>query len=79
MIKELDVVALTRDLPEQGLVAGDLGTVVFDYEASDPGPAYEVEFVALDGKTLALLTLPADAVRPIRPREIPHARPVASA
>lgn len=77
MIKELDVVALVRDLPEHGLVAGDLGTVVFDYETTDPGPAYEVEFVALDGKTIAIVSLDADAVRPVREREIAHVRQVA--
>ena len=77
MIKELDVVALIRDLPEHGLVAGDIGTVVYDYQASDPGPAYEVEFMVLDGKSIAVATLDADAVRPIREREIAHVRQVA--
>ena len=76
MIKELDTVALTSDLPEQGLARGDLGAVVMVY---NDGEAFEVEFVALDGTTLALLTLPADAIRPIRAREIAHARVVASA
>lgn len=28
MIQELDRVALTRDVPEYGLVAGDIGAVV---------------------------------------------------
>jgi Domain of unknown function (DUF4926) len=73
MIKELDTVALTRDLPEQGLRRDDLGAVVLVY---NDGEAYEVEFVALDGTTVALLTLDADAVRPIRAREIAHAREV---
>jgi hypothetical protein len=41
------------------------------------GEAYEVEFVALDGATVALVTLDADFVRPIRAREIAHARKVA--
>ena len=77
MIKELDVVALTRDLPAYGLVAGDIGTVVFDYAAADPGPAYEVEFMALDGTSIAIVTLDADAVRSIRKREIAHVRQVA--
>lgn len=78
MIKELDTVALACDLPEQGLRAGDLGAVVVVYAAAGNEPAeYEVEFVALDGKTLALVTLPAAAVRLVRAREIPHAREVA--
>lgn len=74
MIKALDTDALTRDLPEQGLRRDDLGAVVLVY---NDGEAYEVEFVALDGTTVALLTLPADFVRPIRTREIAHAREVA--
>jgi hypothetical protein len=74
VIKELDTVALTCDLPEQGLRRDHLGAVVLVY---NDGEAYEVEFVALDGKTIALLTLPADVVRPIRAREIAHGREVA--
>jgi hypothetical protein len=74
MIKDLDVVALTRDLTEHGLKAGDVGAVVHVYQ---DGVTYEVEFVAFDGKTMALVTLPTDAIRPMRAREIPNARQVA--
>jgi hypothetical protein len=73
MIKELHTVALARGLPERGLEAGDLGTIVHAYEG---GHGYEVEFVTLQGETLAVVTVPADAVRPIRPREIAHVRQV---
>ncbi len=48
----LDPVRLTRDIPERGLASGALGSVV---EVYDDG--YEVEFVALDGSTVALVTL----------------------
>ncbi len=74
MINELDVVALTKDLPSEGLNQGDVGTVA---HVHGKGDAFEVEFVALDGETIALLTLPADAVRAVRPREIAHVREVA--
>ena len=74
MIKELDTVALTRDLAAHGLKAGDLGAVVMVYA---DGKAFEVEFVSLTGETIALLTLDADAVRPMRRREIAHVREVA--
>jgi len=75
MIKELDTVVLTSDLPELGLRSGDLGTVVMIRGA---GAEYEVEFVALDGETLAVTTLDADRIRPISRREIAHARRVAA-
>ena len=74
MIKELDTVILTRDVPHQKLRKGDLGTVVLVHAN---GAAYEIEFVTLDGGTLALVTLPADAVRTATGREIAHARQVA--
>lgn len=60
MIQELDSVALTRDLPEHDLKEGDVGRVVFCHGS---GEAYEVEFLAGDGSTLAVLTLEADDVR----------------
>ena len=74
MIQERDTVVLTRDVPEQSLRGGDLGVVV---HVHDGATAYEVEFVTLAGETLAVVTLPADAVRPATRREIAHARVVA--
>ena len=49
----LDVVALTDDLPERGLVRGQVGTIV-ESLASD---AFEVEFSDNDGRTYALFAL----------------------
>jgi uncharacterized membrane protein len=71
MIEELDRVALTRALPEHGLIAGDIGAVVGVHQG---GKGYTLEFVAFDGKTIAIVTLDADGVRPLRAREIPHVR-----
>jgi len=73
MIHELDTVVLTRDIPAEKLRKGDLGVVVL---VQGNGAAYEVEFVTLDGQTLALVTLRADAVRAATGRELPHAREV---
>lgn len=73
MIRELDAVALTEDLPEHGLKAGDLGTVVLVHEG---GAGYEVEFMTLDGETLAVVSLFVSQVRPIGRREVAHARVV---
>jgi hypothetical protein len=71
MIGEFERVALTRDLPEEGLVAGDAGTVVHVYEG---GKGYEVEFFALNGRTIAVATVMADDVRPVGDEDVTHAR-----
>jgi uncharacterized protein DUF4926 len=62
MIKEHDCVVLTQDLPDGGLKAGDIGTVVHIHEN---GAAYEVEFMTLAGETICVATLLAIQVRPI--------------
>jgi Domain of unknown function (DUF4926) len=71
MIAELDRVILTEDLPEYGLKAGDIGTVVLLHRG---GEGYEVEFAALTGETLAVTSVLASQVRPAMPNELPHAR-----
>ena len=75
-INELDCVALTCVLPEQGLIAGDVGTAVLVH---GEGVAYEVEFVGYDGHTEALLTLQRDQLRTLATQHIPHARELAVA
>ena len=47
----LDVVALTQDLPEHGLVRGQVGTIVEDLG----GNVFEVEFAGVDGVPYAML------------------------
>ena len=71
MIQEHERVVLTTPVPAEGLEAGDVGTVV---HIDRDGRANEVEFVTLDGRTAAVVTLEADQVRPVNNREIPHAR-----
>ena len=71
MIKEHERVVLTVPVPEEGLEAGDVGTVVHLYR---DGQAYEVEFTTLNGTTAAVVTLEANQVRPVGRREITHAR-----
>jgi hypothetical protein len=72
-ITELDSVVLTTDLAEHGLSAGDIGTVVLVHE---DGKGCTVEFMTLAGKTVAVVTLRADQVRPIAYDEIAHVRQV---
>lgn len=74
MIKELDPVVLTKALPEYGLEVGDVGWVVMVHAA---GAGYEIEFVTLTGETVSVVTVSAESVRPVRRKEIAHARRVA--
>ena len=55
-IEILSVVALLEDMPEHGLIRGQVGTVV---EVLAPG-VYEVEFCDDDGRAYAMLALKAD-------------------
>lgn len=73
MYTEHDVVVLTRDLPDKGLLSGDVGAVVGHYAAG----GYEIEFAAADGSTIAVITVGDDAIRSPRRREILHVREVA--
>ena len=71
MIQELDRIILTTDLPEYGLEQGDIGTVVLVHQN---GAGYEVEFITLNGDTVAVVSLYKKQIRPISSREIAHAR-----
>jgi hypothetical protein len=71
MIKEHDIVVLTRDLSEKGLTAGDVGIVVHIHEG---GAGYEVEFMTLSGRTIAVATVLAAQVRSVTPRDLVHVR-----
>jgi hypothetical protein len=55
-IELLDTVALVCDVPELGLAAGEVGTVVEVFSQDD----FEVEFVDKDGRTYGLHALRAN-------------------
>jgi hypothetical protein len=71
MVKEHESVVLMEDQPEEGLKAGDIGTVVHIHQG---GAGYEVEFMTLAGETIAVVTLIASQVRPFARRDIAHVR-----
>lgn len=62
-------VALMADLPEHGLVRGQVGTIV---ESWAPG-VFEVEFSDDQGKTYALVALPAEQLLPLHFKPVPEA------
>lgn len=65
-LRELDTIAVTMDLPSEGLVRGNVGTVVHVHA---PG-VYEVEFVDETGHTYCLTTLTEQQVLRLRYRQL---------
>ena len=68
-------VILTRDVPERGLRAGDVGTVVERHVvpgASEEG--YSVELFDMTGNSVAVVTLPAGTLRVPTPADRPTVR-----
>ncbi len=74
MMQELSLVVLIKSIPEHSLMAGDVGTVVHVYPEAK---GYEVEFITGQGKTIAVITLTAEEVRPVE-AEILHVRAIAA-
>ena len=72
MIGETEVVVLTVDLPAYGLKSGDVGTITMVHGRT----GYEVEFMTLDGETIAVVSVDATQVRPIAHREVAHVRTI---
>jgi len=75
MINEHDCVVLTCPLPEAGLEAGDVGTVVHVHGA---GNGYEVEFTTLTGQTVAVTTVLPTQLRPVGGHDLTHVRQLAT-
>jgi hypothetical protein len=75
MIQEHDCIVLTEDLPADQLQAGDVGTVVHIHRG---GAAYEVEFMTLTGKTVAVATVLPSQLRPVGKRDLAHVRQLAA-
>lgn len=75
-MKELERIVLTQDLPEHGLERGDIGTIVLVHQDAK---GFEVEFMTLDGETVAVASLYPSQIRSIEPYEIAHARTLAPA
>ena len=79
MIEELAPIVLLVDIPEHDLRAGDVGTVVDVHTKGAPGVGYNVEFLTMNGETIAVLELEANQIRPTRSTGIIHVRELAGA
>ena len=68
-------VILTRDIAERGLRSGDVGTVVERHAVAGMAEeGYSVEFFDMTGNTVAVVTLPAGALRLPTPADRPAVR-----
>ena len=57
-------VVLTQDIPEEGLRRGDVATIVEEHrDSSGQVIGFEVELFSANGDTLAVCSVPVDAVR----------------
>jgi hypothetical protein len=69
---------LTKDVPKDGLRAGDLGVIVEHYPArADVPEGYELEVFAANGQTIAVVSVPASAVREATQSEVLSVREMA--
>ncbi len=68
-------VILIQNIPEENLLAGDMGTIVEHHPAASAYPeGYEVEFFAGNGETLTVVSLPATVLRPATRKDVIHVR-----
>jgi len=72
-------VVLLVDLPEEGLLAGDVGIVVERHDVPDKETGYSVEFFDMLGATVAVVTMPASAFRRPTSADRPFVRQAAEA
>lgn len=73
-----DVILLTN-LPEEGVYAGDVGTVVERHDVIGLETGYSVEFFDMLGNTVAVVTLPMSYFRLPTRADRPSVRLMASA
>jgi hypothetical protein len=73
-MSEFDLIVLQEDAADGRLKKGDVGTILTVY---NEGEAFEVEFVTLTGEAVAIETLLAHQIRPVRPSEVMAVRDMA--
>ncbi|MEQ1912671.1 MAG: DUF4926 domain-containing protein, partial [Vicinamibacterales bacterium] len=75
-----DRVALRTSFPEYALRAGDVATLVDFVEHPSSGPrGCVLELFNALGESIAVVTVPEDAIEPLRADEVLAVRPVAAA
>jgi hypothetical protein len=77
-IVEHQLVVLISDLPDEGLMAGDVGVVLLRHEGIANVPSgYTIEVTTLLGETVAIVDVEHGMVRAADPHDVRHVRSVA--
>jgi len=71
-------VILTEDLADEGLRAGDVGTVVERHAVAGQEDGYSVEFFDMTGNTVAVVTVRQSLLRALTPADRPAVRAMAA-
>ena len=66
-------VALTVDLPDYNLMAGDIATIVDSHEKADT-KGYSLEVFNAKGETIIVLVVTESQIEPLRHDEVLHVR-----
>jgi hypothetical protein len=77
--KLFEEVVLTKDIPKRGLRKGDVVTIVERHPASDGEDGYSLELFNALGDTIAVITVPESAIKPLTVNEIFSIRSLAVA
>jgi len=72
-------VILTVDMPEHGLCAGDIGTLVERHTIPGKEQGCSVEFFDMTGRTVAVVTLPCSYFRAPTSADRPSTRTLSAA
>jgi hypothetical protein len=72
-------VILLRELPEESLSVGDIGTAVERHDIAGLETGYSVEFFDMLGNTVAIVTLPMSCFRSPSSADRPTVRLMANA
>jgi hypothetical protein len=78
ILPEYSIVVLTKDLPQDELLAGDVGTIVFTHMDKNGQPiGYEIEVFSITGESLTTVGVSLTDVRLACENDRAHARTAA--
>jgi hypothetical protein len=70
-------VALSRDLPDHKLKAGDVATIIEFVSGAKAAPGCVLEFFSAIGKTLTVVAVPISSIEPLQENEVRAVRRLA--